>query len=535
MLLPFFVIIPVLIAVFLFVFSSVKAARKIAIVFQAAYAVFAFYLLVVAREGEIMANVGDYSGFMGIILRADTLAAAFILLASVIFFVSAVYALHDNNSRLFWFLLFLLEGALVGLFLTRDFFNVFVLVEVSTIVTTILLMYDRKRRNMFAGMTFIMVNIIVMQFYLFGLGYLYLFTGMLDFEPVAYAISHMDEAQLILPYALIMTSVAAKCSLMPMMIWLPKVNAMSGARSSISAIISGLHIKSGVYLFIRVQEVFGDFAIANRDFFMIIAVITAFGAIILALSQNDMRKMLAYSTVAQVSLILIGFNMGTETSNLGSLYHVINHAFFKAALFLAAGMIIGRYKTKDITKIRGLWKSSTPLAFGTVISVLGMVGAPLFNGSISKYLLMYDMNGPLEWIVILINVGTILVFVRFSTIFFGTNTRKLREFGLDMCKHGAVIGLGIACLLFGIFGVQIIHFLFVETVRIDPFGYLQKVGIFAASVGAAILLYRYVLAGLLAKETSIIGRLNGFDMGFKSLCISIGVFFLVILGYVGFI
>ncbi|MCL2592475.1 MAG: hypothetical protein FWD82_03825, partial [Defluviitaleaceae bacterium] len=300
--LTFLVIIPILIAVFLFAFHLKKTVRIIAMLAQAAFVAFAFNLFLTTRYEPRTTFVGNYYGTLGIILRADNLAAIFILLTTVIFLVVGFYSLNERNSRTFWFLLFVLEASLIGLFLSQDFFNVFVLVEVGTVVATVLLMYDRKRRDNFSGMLFLMVNIVAMQFYLLGLGYIYKITGALDMNVAAQVLRETDTQQLILPYALIMTSIAVKCSLLPTLTWLPKVNSMTGARSSIAAIMSGLQIKGGIYLFIRMHSIFDEFVSQTiaSELFLIIGIITAISGIILALSQTNIKLILAYSTIAQV-------------------------------------------------------------------------------------------------------------------------------------------------------------------------------------------------------------------------------------------
>ena len=525
--LTFFVMIPVLIAVFLFVFSSVKTARIIAIGFQAALMVWAFYLLLLSRGAEVMTQVGDYAGVLGVILRADSLAAAFVLFTAVIFLVIAIYTLHEDNSRLFWFLLFILEGTLIGLFLTRDFFNTFVLVEVSTVVVVILLMYDRTRRNMAAGMKFLMVNIVAMQLYLFGLGYLYMLTGALDMETVAYAIEGMDQRALALPYALIMTSIAAKCSLLPLLTWLPKVNAMPGARSSIAALMSGLHVKSGVYLFIRFQAVFDGMA---SEFFLVIGILTAITGIVLALAQTDMRLILAYSTVAQIGLIIVGLTIGYDYSYKGALFHIINHALSKAALFLGAGMIIRQYKTRDITRIRGLYKANPMVAIATMLAIFGMVGMPLWGGAVSKYLLTSGAAGILEWFIIFINLGTIIVFIRYAAMLFGRPPNGVEALPADWCKLGAILGLGILCFALGLVGEQAIAFMFNYQVNVEALSYLEKSGIFFASAAAGLLIYRFFLEKRDFPGARILRRL---DLRFSGLCASIGVFFALLLLVVG--
>ena len=526
--LPFFVIMPVLMAVLLYVFFTLKIVRIIAISVQGVFIIPAFLLLLAARDDEVIGNIGGYMGLLGITLRADSLAAVFVFLTVFIFLVVGIYTLqtpYDRTKRLYLFLVFLLQGALIGLFLTRDFFNVFVLVEVNTVVVTILLMYDRTRRNLFAGMTFLMVNIVVMQFYLFGLGYLYMITGVMDMEAAAVAVAAMDKESLVLPYALIMTSIASKCSLLPMLTWLPKVNSLTGSRFTIAAIMSGLHIKSGVYLFIRFQDVFGGIA---SDLFLIIGIITAFAGIILAISQTEIRLLLAYSTIAQVGLIVVGLSLNSNYSYLGSVFHVVNHAIFKVALFLCASQITYMYKTKDVTKIRGAFRQTPIIAFANILAIMGIIGAPLFNGSVSKYFLMYGADGPLEWVIILINLGTILVFVKYSTIFFGKPAEDVRKEGTDKYRLTVVLGIGALCLVLGIFGVPAMRFLFNQEVNLSFSGYMEKVLIFAASLGVGVVIYKWFLS-----KTNLLRPLNGLCLSFQKICVSIGVFFAIILLYVG--
>ncbi|MCL2571251.1 MAG: hypothetical protein FWE11_02520 [Defluviitaleaceae bacterium] len=516
----FFVIIPIIIAVFVYVFAGLKSARLIAVIAQSAFLVMALFMLIASRTNEITISVGGYEGFLGIILRADNLAAIFIFLTVFIFLGLVIYNLrseYNHTDRLYWFLLFILEGTLIGLFLTRDFFNIFVLMEVSTVVVVILLMHDRKRRNLFAGMTFIMVNIVVMQFYLFGLGYLYMVTGVMDMEAAAYVIAHMDTTELALPYALIMTSIAAKCSLLPLLTWLPKVNALTGSRFTIAALMSGLHIKSGVYLFIRFQDVFGGMA---SEFFLCIGIITAIAGIILALSQKDIRLLLAYSTVAQVGLIIAGLSLNDEYSRIGSVYHVVNHGLIKVALFLGAGMISYLYKTKDITKIRGLLRVSKPVAIANILAVLGITGATFFGSSISKYFMISGVTGALEWVFIFINFGTILVFVRYSAIFFGRP--KGAVLAPDWCRESVVLCLGISCFALGV--QPAINFLLNQQVELSFWGYLEKNIVFVISVVAAYLVYKFILV-----KRDFLRPLRRFDLSFKTMCVSIGAFFGVLL------
>jgi len=522
--LTFFVITPILIAVFLYLFPFQRAARIISIITQSIFTIAAFHLFTSSREETIITVVGDY-GILGITLRADALSSAFILLTAFIFLIAAIYSFSSNTSSLFWFLLFIWEASLIGIFLSSDIFNVFVLTEVGTVVVSVLIMYNRKERSMYDGMIYLMINVVIMQFYLFGLGFVYRQVGVLDFSAVAEALGMIDTSQQILPYALIITFVALKCALLPLYSWLPKAHGTPGASAAVSAVLSGLHIKSGLYLFLRFQEIFEG--VATRELFLVIGIFTAFAGIIMSLAQTNIKLVLAYSTVAQMGLIIIGFNIGSEHNYIGSLYHIVTHGIFKTALFLGTGVLIQTYGTRNIRKIQGAFKLLPITGITTGLAILGIIGAPFFSGSVSKYFLMYDAGGFLNALLIMINLGTVIIFVKYAAMFFGkpqlvTHSNQLKK-NIDWWQQAPLIVLGILCFVLGIFGERAILFLFNVSKNIDTVGYLQKSGIFILSLVAGCLAFRYYV-----RDSVLFNRIKKFELGFRGMCAAIGVFFAVV-------
>jgi len=521
--LTYFVVVPILIAVFLYLFHF-KTTRVIAIVVQLAIFVASGYLFLMTQGGDyFITNVGNHDSVLGIMLRADNLSSVFILLSAFVFLIAAIYSFHEYKSRLFWFLLFLWEGLLIGVFLTRDFFNVFVLMEGANVVVAVLIMYHRDKRSMYDGVIYLMVNIVVMQFYLFGLGYLYMLTGALDMDAVGERIGALDRATLFLPYALIMTFVGLKCALVPLFHWLPKAHGTPGAPSAISAVLSGLHIKSGVYMFLRFQDVFSE--VAASHFFLAIGIASAIVGVVMALAQTDIKLILAYSTIAQVGLIITGLNIPDSYTHIGSLYYIINHTLFKSALFLSAGMIIKISGTRDITKIRGVLRHNPVIGIATVMACLGIIGTPFFGGSVSKYFMMANVGLPLTIVMIIINLGTILVFIRFSQILFGTFAPHGKVERPDRGQLATTFVLGVSCLALGVLGEQVIEFLFGVRASVDFASYVEKMAIFAVSLVAG-----YFITKMSAKTTAPLRALmQRTDLGFRGICVSIGAFFAMVL------
>ena len=527
--LAFFVIIPLLIAVLLFVFSNNRTARILAIVFQSFFVIFSFYLFVISYEQEVTTRIGSYDDFLGIHLRAYNISAVFILLTTVIFLAVAIYSIHETTSRTFWFLLFLLETTLIGLFLTRDLFNIFVLAEVGTIIITLLLMYDKKKRNLYHGMIFIMVNVIAMLFYLWGLGYLYSLVGAFDIAFVTEAIHTIERAQLVLPYALMLTALAFKCSMIPLFSFTPKTNLYPAAPSAVVAILSGVQIKTSIYLFFRIQEMFGDFSL--HQFFLIIGILSSLLAVFLAITQSDIKLILAYHTISQVGLIIIGLSLQNSYSTLGGLYHIIAHAIFKSTLFLTAGIIYRTYGTRNVYEIRGVLKRMPWVGIAILFAVLGIMGAPFFIGFISKYFITYDIPLWVNVAMIIISLGTIISFIKYSGMLFGPWEGGI-DYGVGEDKWRLIpaVTLGVFCLLGGIFGVFFINNLFYGDIQMSASGYFQKAIIFFISFALGILIYRKFVYG-----NAFLKKISSMSFGFRQICMAIGLFFACLLMVTGFL
>jgi len=524
--LTYFVIAPILIAVLLYLVPFVRARQLIVALTQGALFAAAIYLFVRVGEGEIVTNVGDYRGVLGITLRADMLTAVFVLLTTLIFLIVAIYSFDEKKSKLFWFLLFIWEGAFIGLFLTRDLFNIFVLTEVATVAAAVLLMYNRGRRSMYNGLVYLLVNVLVMQFYLLGVGYLYMQTGVLDMDYIAAYVATLDRSQLVLPYALILTAIAAKCSILPLFTFLPKIHSIPRAPASVAALLSALQVKSGLYLFLRFQHMFGG--IDSRELFLVLGVITAIFGVLMALMQTDIKRLLAYSTIAQVGLILIGLQIESAYAYAGSLYHIFTHAIAKAALFLTAGMLIRIYGTRDVTAMRGVMRQTPIVGIATILAILSIIGAPLFSGSISKYFIMADASFPLYLLMIFINLGTVTIFIKYAAILIGRPPGDLEPIRMEPFQLTTVILLGVLCLAGGVFGQHVIDLLFGFPVTVSTAGYLEKIAILVASVGVGLLIYKHGI-----QDRAPIPILIRFDLGFRGICVSIGGFFALLLIVIG--
>lgn len=519
-----FVILPIFVAILLYLLPSKFTTILIAIVYicMLLKSIHLFYYN--RFLNEIVTTTIGGNGILGINLYCDLTASVFLILITFLFLCIFIYTIvREKTNKLFTFLITSLESLIILIFLSRDIFNIYVAVEVSTIICSILIMFKRDSRSIYDGLVYLLSNIVGMTFFLLGIGILYRQFGVLDISVLKDLISQVDKSQLILPYSLIMTGICLKCALFPVHSWLPFAHGTPGAPTVVSAILSGLYVKGGIYLFIRMREMF--MPSLNLDwFFLIIGIITSIAGIIMAISQKDIKLILAYHTISQLGLIIVGISTGNKYGMAGSMLHIINHAMFKSLLFLTAGILITKYKTRNVYEIRGVMRSMPLVGVAIVAGILGITGAPLFNGSISKYFIQSGVESFIvEVFLIIINFGTVLSFVKFGQVIFGS--KREIEFKYDIYSTTVVVILAILCLATGILGSQFVHFIFKIDLHIDLKGYILKSVFWIANFYIGWLVYHNIIS-----KSKRIKQGIDFSMDFNIICLCTVSMFLIILG-----
>jgi multicomponent Na+:H+ antiporter subunit D len=377
------------------------------------------------------------------------------------------------------------------------------------------------------GMMYLMINFLAMAFMLLGIGYLYRITGVLDFIGMHNKIAQINDPRaLVLPYALIMTAIALKAALFPLFSWLPRAHGAPSAPSIISATLSGVQVKVGVYLLIRMQWVFSP-VIDASVFFAVLGFVTAVIGFLLAVSQKDIKLILAYHTVSQVGLIVLGLNGGTDYAFWGGMYHIINHAMFKGLLFLTAGVIIDQYGTRNYSQIRGVFRRMPWIGIAGFAGVLGITGTPLFNGSISKYLIQNGLQGNLAEIgMFIVNLGTVLSFVKYSTMFFGKAPDEVKPLK-DPYINGVSMLIGLGCLAGGIFGAQAVQLLYGQSYNLSGTLGAEKLIMFAITLALGIALY----FGVVKRIGGFLQRIRDNKLTYNQVALLITVFFAFLTTY----
>jgi len=450
-----------------------------------------FLFLQTENDGQLYTILGGDNPILNIALRGNRFSLLLVIVTNFLFGIGFIYKMTDQFFDGKIMLLYLiLQGLTTGIFLTDDLFNLFILFEVSTVVTTLLLMFKKEGRVVYDALYYLITQMVSMLFFLFGIGYLYRLFGMLSISGIASALHYASPNELVLPFSFMMAGLCFKLGIFPMYGWVSRAYGLNSAPITQIAVMSSIIMKASLYWLFRFHDLFlpaFDYSIV----FILFAVATQLFAAIKAISQKDIRLILAYSTVSQIGLIMAARFLGDDVSLAGSLYHIINHAIFKMMLFLSAGLIIRKYKTADIYEIRGVMKCTPFSGIVSVIGMLAITGFPLTSGSVSKYFMSAGLDSVgLEVLFWVMNFGTILVFVKYARMLL---PGKKEPSKVKVMKQLSLLLLVSASLLIGFLMHLGINTLLQVDLSIDLMKFLQKGLIYFVLVFAAAVTYKKAL------------------------------------------
>ena len=408
--------IPVLLIVFLFLGAFLlpiigrfrnRIIPHIAIVLTGFGVVASIILLYwVVREGNIHYHVGNWPPPWGIELVVDLLGAYMAVIITSISFLVLIFSLRDVHREIsyalrgwFYVLVLLIAGAMVGIVFTNDLFNLFVMIEILSLCGPALVAIRNDRLSVEAGLKYLIMIALGSGPILFGVALIYMITGHLNmtFAGQELLVVIQDYPRIaLLAQAFFVTGFGVKAALFPLHVWLP--DAYSFAPTPSSALLAGLAAKVYIVGLIRVLfNLYGIDMLSTTPVFTMIKVMAIAGIIlgsVVALRQRDLKRMVAYSSVAQIGYIFLGLSLVTGFSVTGAVLHILNHALIKSMMFLCVGIIVYHKKTSNIDELAGVGKEFpiTMVAFG--LGGFAMVGIPMLNGFISKW---YISLGALEF------------------------------------------------------------------------------------------------------------------------------------------
>lgn len=355
----------------------------------------------VLAEGPISYMLGSWAAPWGIEYRVDAVNAFVLVIISAIgtavlpFARASVAAeIEPHNQALFYTAYLLCLTGLLGVVITGDAFNAFVFLEISSLSTYVLVALGaaRDRRALTAAYTYLVTGTIGATFFVIGIGLVYMMTGTLNMADLAQRLQGLEQHRTVLvAFAFLVTGIGLKLALFPLHLWLP--NAYAFAPSAVTAFLAATATKAAVYLLLRfLFTIFGtDYHILGLTLtwlFTPLALAAMFAASTVAIFQIDVKRMLAYSSVAQIGYMVLGMSFMSVTGLMATILHLFNHALMKGALFMALGAIVLRQGAATITTIRGLGRRMPWTMAAFVAGGLSLIGVPMTVGFVSKWYLI---------------------------------------------------------------------------------------------------------------------------------------------------
>ena len=350
-------------------------------------------------------------------LHADALALLFVSLSAVLWFLTTLYAIGYlegalHRSRFFGFFS-LCVTATVGVAMAGNLFTFFVFYELLTLSTYPLVVHRGTGASLRAGNVYLLYTLTGGAVLLIGVVWLYGLLGQVEFVPGgSVAVLGPDYAgQLRMIFLLLIAGLGVKAALVPLHGWLPRAMV---APAPVSALLHAVAVvKAGAFGIVRVvYEVFGvEFAQSLRLLtpLAVLAAVTIVWGSLRALWQDDLKRRLAYSTISQVSYIILGICLYGPLSTVGGLVHLVHQGIMKITLFFCAGNFAETLGVRRITEMDGIGRRMPLSMLAFTIGALGMIGLPWTAGYVSKdYLLQGAKGAGEDWAVWLLNGSALL-------------------------------------------------------------------------------------------------------------------------------
>lgn len=404
----------------------------------------------VSATGPVSYLLGGWDAPWGIEYRIDILASYVLLIvtamAALVLFSakeSVQKEIPEASISRFYAAFMLAFAGLAGIVATGDAFNVFVFLEVSSLATYALISMGKDRRALNAAFTYLVMGTIGATFILIGIGFLYMMTGTLNMADLAARLPEVADSRTVRAgFAFLTVGIGLKLALFPLHLWLP--NAYAYAPSVVTAFLAATATKVAVYLLLRFMlQIFGiDFSLGLMPLDSLLLVLGSIGilsASMVAVYQGNIKRLFAYSSVAQIGYMVLGVGLASATGVMSAILHLFNHALMKGALFLALGAIAYRIGSTTIRDFSGLGRTMPWTMAGIVLGGLSLIGVPGTVGFISKwFLVLATLEQGLWPVALLVLIGSILAVVYVwklvEAAYFGTpdSNREIREAPLSM-------------------------------------------------------------------------------------------------------
>ena len=376
----------------------------------------------VLDEGTIVYALGGWGAPFGIEYRVDLVSAYVLLVVAAIGAVVTPYAkasvereVDPGRIPLFYSAFLLCLTGLLGITVTGDVFNLFVFLEISSLSAYGLIAMGPDRRALHASYKYLIMGSIGATFIVIGIGMMYIMTGTLNMVDLSLRLPEVSSRTESVAFAFLTVGISLKLALFPLHLWLP--DAYTYAPSTVTTFLASTATKVAVYMLVRFFfTIFGLlFSFETMTLHWVLtplAILAILSASLTAIYQQNIKRLLAYSSVAQIGYMILGISLATVTGLTAGLLHLFNHALMKAALFMAMGAVMHQVGSVRMEAVQGLGRKMPWTMAGFVAGGLSLVGVPLTVGFISKWYLVLGAVEQGMWIVaFFVLVGSLLALI----------------------------------------------------------------------------------------------------------------------------
>ena len=337
-------------------------------------------------------HMGSWPTPIGIDLRLDALASLLLIAINFVGFAAVLYSVEYMRSYTaksqYYGLFLLMVVGMNGVVLAGDLFNLYVFLEVAAVASYALVAFGGQHEELEASFKYAVLGTLSSTFILIGIALVYGVTGTLNMAHIASSIAgSAASAPLLLAFGFFLSGFGLKAALVPFHAWLP--DAHPSAPAPVSAMLSSVLIKAvGIYVLARLA--FNVFGVGDTELAVLrwLGIFSMVVAGLLAIGQNDIKRLFAYSSISQVGFMVLGLGLGTPLGIVGALFHLINHAAFKSLLFLNAGTIEHVTGTRNLDELGALNKALPMTGVTSLVGSLSIAGIPPLNGFWSKLIIV---------------------------------------------------------------------------------------------------------------------------------------------------
>ncbi|MFP3952854.1 MAG: complex I subunit 5 family protein [Candidatus Acetothermia bacterium] len=392
------------------------------------------------KSGVLIEYLGKW-GILGIEIKVDFTTLLFAILVVVLNIFTLMY-FRNKKSEKFCFLYNLLLATSFSMAFTHDLFNIYVTIELMSLISILLIGFDRHAYQIYAGIKYLILSSLGMSLYLIGLAMIYKEVGYLGVSKVASLIGDNPDFAVSIGLSLMISGLAVKGGVLMFGMWLPDAHSYSG--TVVSALLSGMAIKCGLIGMLRISSISH---IGSP--LLLLGTLTGIGAGIFALFEKIPKRILAYSTISQIGYILLAIGIGSSMELMAGSLHILFHGLYKSLMFLSVGH--GNIGTADLSEEAS--NRSVPIVskVGFVIGALSIAAVPPFEGFFSKSLILDYASPAWVWVMILvISVITALVYIRLGRFVLKLRSVwELKKGGLSILIFSLVVaGGGLTSLFF---------------------------------------------------------------------------------------